>query len=59
VHIRACTRRPIVSLPSSARRRPAGRGGPRWVHPFPQAPADRTGGEHGDGPASGEPTDPR
>jgi hypothetical protein len=57
VHVRACTRRPVVSLPSSARRRPAGRGGPRWVHPFPQEPADRTGGEHGDGPVPGDPTD--
>ncbi|MGY1808824.1 hypothetical protein ACI8AF_15760 [Blastococcus sp. SYSU D00669] len=41
MHIRACTRRPVVCLPS-ARRRPAGRGLPRWVHPFRQATVDRT-----------------
>ena len=44
MHIRACTRRPIVCLPS-ARRRPAARGLPRWVHPPASEWAD-SGGDH-------------
>ena len=40
--VRTCTRRPLVCLPSARRRSPA-RGGPRWIHPFPQEPADRGG----------------
>ncbi|WP_448625276.1 hypothetical protein [Geodermatophilus sp. URMC 64] len=42
MHIRACTRRPIVGRPV-ARRRPAGRGRPRWVHSGTGAAADRRG----------------
>jgi hypothetical protein len=56
VFVRTCTRRPLVCLPPSARRRAPRRGGPRWVHPFPQQPADRGGiGEPDgdDGPAGG------
>ena len=58
VFIRTCTRRPLVCLPS-ARRRPAGRGGPQWVHPFPQEPADRNGGEPGGEGRPGEFPDQR
>jgi hypothetical protein len=33
MHVRACTRRPLVCLPPPARRRPPARGRPRWLHP--------------------------
>lgn len=33
MHVRTCTRRPLVCLPPPARRRPSHRGRPRWLHP--------------------------
>jgi hypothetical protein len=33
MHVRTCTRRPLVCLPPPARRRPSGRGRPLWLHP--------------------------
>jgi hypothetical protein len=33
MHVRTCTRRPLVCLPPPARRRPSGRGRPLRLHP--------------------------
>lgn len=33
MHVRTCTRRPLVCLPPPARRRPPARGRPRWLRP--------------------------